>query len=980
MNNTGTNESLCGCCAGISVQTPQRLSNSAGLPAVAWRVGTWATFKESLLARLSSSDYPALSSIKTRDDDDFTIAFLDATAVVLDILTFYQERLANESYLRTATQLRSLTELSRLIGYQPSPGVAAAIFLAFTLKTAPGLAANPGTPPITIPKGTQVQSVPAQGQKPQTFETSSDILAKPDWNALPVQTGAPWAPSGNNEIYLSGTSTQLQPGDSLLILGVSREIWNPFSSSPPPSDQWDVVVLNKVEVDNVRKVTRVTWDKLLHHTSGVNSSPPYGWPASVYAFRQKAALFGHNAPNPNLFAQAQQPTFTSLPDLIDDNSTQGITPNPRSQWNWRNFSIPANTEIDLDTTYTKIVVGSWFALTMYGYAQLYKVEQAKAVSVASFALSAKVTQLTPDYTQDPYFGWNLRLTEVWAQSDQLTVTEQPLNHPLYGDVIDLKELRPDLSGIQLVALSGKRQKLVVAHGVTGLLFIPDTFGSADTPTPMALNPGDLLTLTDPAPLLATITNGAIPDWSSFTDQLTLKVEDAGGRPGTVQASLSKFTLALAGAKDPLVSEYAPVASVTNETSPYPHTQIKLQNNLLNCYDRTATTLNANVAPATQGQSVSEILGSGSASTPNQEFTLKQPPMTFIQAPTPTGRQSTLSVKVNGVRWNEVPSLYNQGVSNQVFSTLIQSDATCDVLFGDGVQGAVLPTGQHNLQADYRVGLGSAGNVAANTVTTLIDRPLGVSGVTNPAAATGGQDADTIDQLRTSAPQTVLTLGRAVSISDYQNYASTFAGIVKANATWIPNGVGQGVFLTVAAAGGTALPPGNSTLTNLVTSLRNYGNPLVPITAVTFLETLFSFSADLQYDPAYDAPTVKNQVLTALYAEYSFNARTFGQGVSADELATVIQSVPGVVAVNITGLAITATSNAGDLANMSGGFTLSNLKNWLSGQVTNLVRPYSDTASRICPYLPVASTQALPNAAEILVLDPNPNKLVLGVMS
>ena len=111
--------------------------------------------------------------------------------MVLDILTFYQERLANESYLRTATQLRSLTELSRLIGYQPSPGVSAATYLAFTLKAAPGLPPDPSTPAITIPAGTQVQSVPAQGQTPQTFETSADILAKPDWNALPVQTGDP---------------------------------------------------------------------------------------------------------------------------------------------------------------------------------------------------------------------------------------------------------------------------------------------------------------------------------------------------------------------------------------------------------------------------------------------------------------------------------------------------------------------------------------------------------------------------------------------------------------------------------------------------------------------------------------------------------------------------------------------------------------------------------------------------------------------
>ena len=132
MNCTGKSDCLCGCCAGVSVLTPQVKDNPPGLPAIYYRAGTWATFKESMLARLSSSDYPALSSLKTRDDDDFTIAFLDATAIVLDVLTFYQERLANESYLRTAGQLRSLTELSRLIGYQPAPGVSAATYLAFS--------------------------------------------------------------------------------------------------------------------------------------------------------------------------------------------------------------------------------------------------------------------------------------------------------------------------------------------------------------------------------------------------------------------------------------------------------------------------------------------------------------------------------------------------------------------------------------------------------------------------------------------------------------------------------------------------------------------------------------------------------------------------------------------------------------------------------------------------------------------------------
>ena len=123
----------------------------------------------------------------------------------------------------------------------------------------------------------------------------------------------------------------------------------------------------------------------------------------------------------------------------------------------------------------------------------------------------------------------------------------------------------------------------------------------------------------------------------------------------------------------------------------------------------------------------------------------------------------------------------------------------------------LPTGVNNIVANYRIGSGSAGNVAANAISTLLDRPLGVNAVSNPQAATGGHDAQTNDGIRANAPQNVLTLGRAVSITDYQNFAATFAGIAKASAIWIPGGPARGVFLTVAGVNGAALPPGNPTL-------------------------------------------------------------------------------------------------------------------------------------------------------------------------
>jgi predicted phage baseplate assembly protein len=339
----------------------------------------------------------------------------------------------------------------------------------------------------------------------------------------------------------------------------------------------------------------------------------------------------------------------------------------------------------------------------------------------------------------------------------------------------------------------------------------------------------------------------------------------------------------------------------------------------------------------------------------------------------------LQVRVNGVAWTEVSTLYQQAPTAQVFEAMNQADGTTDVRFGGDGEGSLLPTGQNNLIANYRIGSGAAGNVAAGTITTLMDRPLGVSAVTNPQDATGGQDPQSIGDIRVNAPQTVLTLGRAVSIVDYQDYAATFAGIAKAYAIWIPSGPGRGVFVTVAGVDGAALPSASPTRTNLVTSLRNYGNPLVTISVTSYVETLFKFSADVQYDPAYDQPTVQRQVSQTITQTFSFASRSFGQSVSIDEIAATIQGVPGVVAVNVTGLQRTYSSTGGDLANLRGFSRVAALNQWMA-QLITLNRPLSDSPDLLCAFLPIASIKSTPQPAEILVIDPQPGAVILGLMS
>jgi hypothetical protein len=965
----------CGCCAGTSVVTPVAEYNAPGLPAITYRTGVWYTFLESMQARLSSADYPALVGLKTRSTDDFSIALLDASAVVLDILTFYQERLANEGYLGTATQLFSVTQLSQLIGYQPSPGVSASVYLAFTLSSAPGLPPNPRTTAITIPGGTTVQSVPAQDQKPQMFQTAEPILAKPDWNALAVQTGFPWIPqSGDTSVYLAGTSTSLNPGDAILIVGDERLHKN-------VSPQWDLRIVTTVTPDTVNGRTLVQWKEGL---GGYGVSPAQVNPR-FYALRQKASLFGYNAINPAMLdAKARAHLWNQK--LIGT----GIFGRVDWVFDWdvvNGARFSNESLIDLDQVYSKLVPDGWIALinpdeatgrTPAGYITLYLIQGVTSSTRSDFGTSGKITRLSIDEHSllHVYYGMT-RVTTALAQSELLPPAEQPLDYPLYGTILDLEDVRDDLSAITAVAVTGSNPLLVVKKN-RKVAFRP-----YDGTKKVEYSAGAAFTLMQPPPTTFE-KDGTIPDWSRLVHEVTIVVMDPAGRQGTVKTKLEHFTLTPAPPKSPIVQEVAQVGQVAllpavqNGTSVTPaRTRIVLSTPLLNCYDRTTSTVNANVGAATGGSPVTELLGSGSAASSNQTFTLKQKPLTYTQAQTPSGAASSLSVTVNGAAWQMVPTLYQQPPQAQVFTPVNLSNGSAQVIFGDGVEGSTVPTGQNNLVASYRVGLGVAGNVAAGAISSLVDRPVGVSGVINPMPATGGQDPASVADIQIAAPMSVQTLGRAVSITDYQNFAVTFAGIAKASAVWLPSGFYRGVFVTAASAGGAALPAGNLTLANLYASLKAYGNPAVALQLTSFLETLFGFEADLAIDPRYSSDVVQAAVMTQLNATYGFASRSFGQGVSADELAALIQTVPGVIAVNVKNLGTIATSSAGDLG--SAGFSVAAYQHWIQQSVDlKLKRPRSG-ANAICPYVPVAQPYTLPEPAEILVISPNPSDVVLGVM-
>ncbi|MBW7883201.1 MAG: putative baseplate assembly protein [Caldilineaceae bacterium] len=796
-------QTACGC----DERTPPEPShtNRPGQPRVTYRLGTHGTLLRRMIARLSSQEIPAgehegerpLAALTTRATSDPTLAMLDAAATLGDVLTFYQERIANEGYLRTATERQSVLHLARAIGYELKPGVAASTYLAFILDDSAGAQSE-----VRIPAGTQVQSIPvARGELPQTFETSGELTARRAWNALKPRKTRPYnLTKGTRTLYVAGVDTRLQPGDFFLLVGERRRSFG-------GSERWDVrrvLTVTPVEGEN-GGYTIITWEP------GLGSEKPPMDPAEnpkLYAFRQRARRFGYNAPDWRTMPEDVKKEYASDPNNLPSQ--------------WPDFEIKASNKaiLELDASYPKIVAGSWVALLIPGYVEIYQVKKAETVGVANFTLTGQVTRLELDSTE--HLSWfERRETLVLAQSEELTLAEAPIDDPVTGKQIEVIGTVTDLAADQPIVVSGKLNE------------------DDDTPT------GTVVFVEQTKP-------GA-----GFT---TIVLKDQG-----------------LGSKK---------------------------------YIRSTTSILANVVAATHGETTTEVLGSGDGSRPHQRFKLKKSPLTYVSAKTASGAASTLTVRVNDVAWEQEASLYGKEPSDHTYIVRIDDDSIATVTFGDGKQGARLPTGQENVTATYRFGIGSAGEVGAGSLTLLKTRPLGVRGVTNPTSASGAEDPETLDNARTNAPQTVLTLDRIVSLRDFEDFANAFAGVGKAQAVAIRDGEQLLIHITIADASGDPVEESSELFINLRDAIDDARDPAVTVMLASYKLLTFRLKATIQYESQYLESKVQAALETVLREQYAFEKRDFGEPVTAAELMESMHSVAGVVAVDLDELAYVKAPESG----------------------------------------------------------------------
>ena len=595
-----------------------------------------------------------------------------------------------------------------------------------------------------------------------------------------------------------------------------------------------------------------------------------------------------------------------------------------------------------------------------------------------------ITNSPPTGTTNPPDFQGVRQTIVYAQAEELDLAEEPLDRDVEGNTIELDGLYDGLESGRWIIVSGNRTDITDSSGATNatgvvgneLVMISQVtqgpgkqscmplsidavpFGSVySIAGPLTASvpgepdqPGDLLVVGAPnAGFLQFLANFPLPNVPGGNQEICNPMQLAPGLyanayiPTAAErgGDFSPFNGLLIdpSTNNPFPNGVIPTArfdpSAANNPAPVYawrisslasgsdtlHTTLVLANKLAYTYDSSTVTIYGNVVKATHGQTHGEVLGNGDASQAFQRFPLHQSPLTYLPAPTPSGAESTLALRVNEIEWQEADNLFILGPSDREYITQADDSGQTTAVTGDGEHGLRVPSGTANVKAVYRSGTGKPGNVDALQISQLATQPLGVKSVINPLAAAGGADGDTRDQARRNVPIGLASLDRLVSVQDYADFARKFAGIGKASSRRLTDGRKLLVHLTIAGKDDIPIDATTDLYQALVQALAQAGDPHQPVQIALRRLKVLVISAGVKILSAYTWESVAANLRSTLLDLYSFDNRELGQSAFLSEAVSAMQAIAGVQYVDMQVFdSVPESVTAADLANLANAFS------------------------------------------------------------
>ena len=857
----------CGCCEAAARPTPVVIWNRPGLRAIRYRIGTFSSFREVMVRAIASK--PELREWTARTNEDHGIALLEMWAYLADILTFYQERIANEAFLGTSTQRDSVERLAALLDYRLAPGAAALAWLAFTTEK---------NASVNIPPGLRIQSKPAQNEKPQKFETVQSVEAYSGLNKVRVFS----EPQAYDALAAGSTRGALQtsevlpvPGDKLVLFGPPTIRFDGSTNAPLPGSEATLQACASVLLENAD----LNGEIVGHTRLGLDME--YALSISErMAGAAKDFLVNLGVPAGRLSTIGMGKSHPLCPEGM-----------PGADACNHRVEIMVTGSMDTNTEEKEVGVSEerdgvfyleWKPTVQSGRGHCFRYSR----KFRLFGISAPVNYLEPgvDTSDSTKIHWT-QTTETFSRD-----AADPKNS------LDLDGVYDDLKAgtLLLVAIGGTLHHLGVYEikNVQTISAMRGPLQGAASRVLVDRNIPDfdirdvtVYELSSPEILFR---NYIYPDSISGSSvYLPLPAVDKD------KLVRGRSLILEDKSQDPVAVTILSVSEAAHE-----HVRVQFTPDLSNPLDAATALLYGNVAHSTHGETVAdEVLGSGDASAVYQSFTLKRGPVTFVpKAGAPRGVANTLQIRVDGVLWEEKPTLYGHGGEERIYTTRFDEEGRMVVQFGGNGTGAPLPTGRHNVTATYRQGTGLAGRVRARSLSILLDRPVGLKSVVNPGAAQGGGDQETLEEGQRNAPNTVRTFGRIVSLEDFQDAAREYVGVAKARARILRDVQGQIVLLTVAGDGDE--PLGVTALQNLMDDLDSRRDPNRRMRVANYEKVYVEIGVRIQTDPAYDSEEIRKKVIAGIKGHFAFANRELGEAVYLSELHGTLNEVKGLVAADM----------------------------------------------------------------------------------
>ena len=315
------------------------------------------------------------------------------------------------------------------------------------------------------------------------------------------------------------------------------------------------------------------------------------------------------------------------------------------------------------------------------------------------------------------------------------------------------------------------------------------------------------------------------------------------------------------------------------------------------YDPTTLSINANLIKVTHGETSEAILGSGDNSLAFQTFELPETDISFFDD------QPAVVIRVNGIIWNPVQNFQGQSSSSRIYVIQKAPTGKWQVRFGDGVNGARLPSGDENITAHYRTGVGIAGNMPANRLTSLLTPITYVESLTNPVAIESGFDAGTIAQLVSDIPKKLRIMNRLLSEQDYMDYLSSKSEIAVSAVKFLVNHQPPKLKAIVVLHQSRSLTAVEKQEIHdeLLTELRNLSvDDYYQLEVVIAEPQYFSISAEVKLNRVQETDItrqqerdliIQNNIKTSLYQAYAIEQTGFDRPIYRNEIIGAIHAMP-----------------------------------------------------------------------------------------